>query len=952
MENKNITPNEDRSLFNKNKKALNANNKRSIIFKDIQKSSEYMEMINEEKKIIKIIFRSQEEINSKNAKINEIIQENIEEFKEIFLIFDFQRLSIELDTEELNKIINKFLNFTYDKIKINLIIKNSLLSQEKELNSIKYRNKLIFNKLEIHDELYSFSTKLDKLFPDIEVKDLILKKFKFNSKQQISNFFDFIRKTNCEKLTLEDMFVELIIKSSEDDEEYKDLDIYISYVDDIVTIDNNYTQIKSLTMRDSPLFAIIGNMFTEKERNIDLDIDEISLINPFIITRFKIINQKYDICFDLDSFKIQLEEKGYNTDYDYIDYLDYIFNIIIGFERENQKIIEDKKKWDEDEDGFGLNIKRENFYKLTFKNFDMNKFEFITGDDITFIEEKNWILNKEEKERKKRWEQLEEDLNSFKFNCIENVKKLVFDNCTNFFIKWILYFIKGKKEIKKSNNKDFELLKIKKCGKDYINLDKILTYNIDQLILFDNPLIVGDSFPVDNSPHLDIIKGKFGSVDNLTLKINSLDSYGKDHNLNTLKTFEIFEELIKNQNFNKNIIFELSALSCFMTFLAYREYCKDQNEYYDPNDEEDGVDYIKDKIKGKINEKDLIKDIGIHLPKHIFFTSKKKRDSIYPKAFDKVFEIESKITIKNSTIKKQTENFDNQNYLNFKKNKNSRGKSYTDNNDLKKIDFGSDSFSIDRDFKNLFSINRIELVELRNVVFSNYKDNGLKDIEGETITNLISINSFEENSIKNHILNEVYYPNYNIDVKTLNGILYRNYLFEDISIMFKYFMYKIEDPKESKKIYNVPSEVFEKKNTLMEYFQKFKDLFECFHNNIKKLTIIINNIKELKEFCCTLGVLKVLVYKKMVEEQLTFQGNKNNFNVIKLPSKKDMEFEIGAFFLKEKNEDEKDCYSELNYYYTSEEEEIILRNKKIKIGAFEFFIEYDFDVFEEIDDLM
>ena len=286
----------------------------------------------------------------------------------------------------------------------------------------------------------------------------------------------------------------------------------------------------------------------------------------------------------------------------------------------------------------------------------------------------------------------------------------------------------------------------------------------------------------------------------------------------------------------------------------------------------------------------------------------------------------------------------------YKNNKNFKPKSYTDNNDLKKIDFGSDGFFIDRDYKNFFSYNKIETVELRNVVFSNYRDNNLKNIEGETITNLISNNKFEEDSILNNNYQKTHFPNYKIDVKTLNGILYKNYLFEDISVMFKYFLYRIEDPKiPLDKAYPVNVDIYEKKSTLMEYFQKFKGLFEHFHNNEKQLTVIINNIKELKEFCCTIRVLRLLLNeKKYVKERLTFAGNKNNFNEIKLPDKKEMEYEIGAFFLKEKNEDEKDCYSELNYYYISEEEETIIRKKAINIDKYEFGIEYDFDIFEEI----
>ena len=958
MDNKNLTP-EYESSSDKITEKVKSNNNNSLIFKNIRTSFEYLEILSNDKKHIKVIFRNPEEINSKNSDFNEIIHNNINQFKEITLIFDFQRLSLELETDELFKIVKKFLDNKEYNTNFSLIIKNSYINPEKEIKQISFAYKLILNKLEIHDEIYSLSNRLGDLLTNIEVNELILKKFKFNSKSQLSNFFEFILKVGCKKLTLEDIFVELIIKNDEKDDDYKDLDIYFAYVDGVITIDNNYTSITSLTMRDCPLFAIIGNMFTYQEENEnfeiikrDIDIDETSLINPFIITRFKIINGKFEICFDLDSFKLKLEEKEDKNDYDYIDYLDYIFNILITFTREDQKLVKNKLTlWEEDEDGL-REINRERLHKLTFKNFDTSKLEYITGDDMTFIKEKNWVLNEEEKKKKERWEKLEKDLEAFyekKNKILSSVKELVFDNCSNFFIKWIIIFIKGEKQEVINYNNDFDLLKIKKCAKDYINLDRILTMKIDKLILFDNPLIIGNSFPSDDQPHLEIMGNNLGSIANLTIKINTLDGYGKHYNLNTYKTYEILEELILNPKFNKNITFELYSLSNFMTYLAYKEYYQKELYYNNPNDDEEGLDIIDNEkiIIGIDQNENEYKERENHLPKLMIFGSKRFRDQIYYNSFNIKALKDSKITLKTLTIKKQTENFDNQNYLSKKKN-NDNNKNYTENILLKKIDFGSDGFFIDRDYKFFFSENIIGIVELRNVIFSNFKDNNLKDIEGETITNLISISEFENNSIIENKYNKTHFPNYRIDYKTLNGILYKNYLFEDIGIMFTYYMYKIDDPRPGK-IQVIP-DTFEKKNTLMEYFQKFKDLFECFSKNIKKLTIIINNIKELKEFCCTLGVLKVLVNKKPSDEILLFNGKEIK---ISLPKKSDIEYEIGAYFLKEKNTEEKNCYSELNYYYTSKEEEMMMADKKIEIEIpknkkYNIFIECDFDIFNEI----
>ena len=958
MDSKNLTPRDNISSSEINKgNNIKIKDTLSFIFKDRVCSGEYLEIISLDQKFIKIIFRNNEEIISKHSEFAKFLNEKLNEFKEITLIFDFQRLSFELETDDLKKIIDKFnKNITnIDNTKLSIIIKNCYVNPQKILVPIIYQNKLILNKLEIEDELYSLTTKLGSLFQSLQVNELILKKLKFNSKTQLSNFCKFIQSVDCKILTLEDIFIELILKKDDDDEEYKDLDIYFSYLDGVITLDNMYTGISSLTLRDCPLFAIEGDIFNYKEQkefaplNRNIDIDENSLINPFIITRFKIKNKKYDICFDLDSFKLKLEEKGDKNTYDYIDYLDYIFNIIISFQREGQKIINDKKKWNDIDDGLG-DINRKHFHRLTFKNFDITKLEYVYNDDLTFIKEKDWILNKEEKERKKRWEDLENSLINFEFTKLSDVKELVFDNCSNFFIKWVLHFIKGKTYEIKSLNDDLNLLKIKKCGKDYIDLNNFLTMKIKNVILFDSPLIIPNYIDNKNKNELQLnyIDGDFRSIENLTIKINSLDCYGKQYNLNTYNTLKILVELI--QKFNKRLTFELSSLSNIMTFLAFKKYFEDQNFYNDSNEDENGDDNIyKDNLKG-INNENKIKEIPNYLPKHIFFSSKKKRDFIYTKAFNlQNFDENSVITLKNLTIKKTTENFDNQNYLMIKNRR--QMKSYTDNNELKKIDFGSDGFFIDRDYKNFISENRIGTVELINVSFSNYKDNNLKDIEEETIVNLISNNDSEEQSIIDNKYKETFFPNYKIDVKTLNGVLYKNFLFEDIGIMFKYFMYTIDTENVSGNKYPISMDMYEKKKTLMEYFIRFKKIFECFKNNIKKLTIIINNIKELKEFYCTLCVLRVLVKaENWIKEEVSVQGSKNRDIAIELPSKKKIENEIENYFIKEKNEEGKECYSEINYYYSSFEEKIMVKNKKIIIGENIFYIESQFEdiYFEEV----
>ena len=975
-----LTPIDDDDY--KNKKIKSKDNikydiKNSRIFENTECNSEYIEVLNNDNKEIKIIFRTQEALEINNSPTHTINSEKLDSFQEVTIIFDFQILSIELSTEELKKLIEKFqTNISSQETKLSLIIRNTFIDPDKEIFPLDMPLELILNKLEIWDELYGLSTNLnlDKIFTKVKANELVLKKFKFNSKAQLSTFCQFIQRVECKKLTLEDINIELIIKKDEKDEEYKDLDIYFSYLEEIITLDNVYTNIISLTLIDCPMFAIIGNMFKYKDPKYiptvfkDIDVDENSLINPFIITKFKIHNGKYDICFDLDSLKLKLEEMEENNEnindkkinksaekekdqLDYIDYLDYIFSIIISFSRENENLLKQRKIWKNQdiEDGVG-EIQRKNFYRLTFKNFDTTKYEYITGEDMTFIDEDKRIFNEEEKEKKAKWEKLELDLENFKYEKLENVKELVFDNCSNFFIKWILKFTKGEKTIIKSYNNDLDLLKIKKCGKDYVDLKEILKMQIGKLILFDTPLIIGDKFP-EKGKHLDIIKDNFGSILNLTIKINSLDCYGKEFNLNTIKTLEILLELIESKNFNKNITFELSGLSEIMTFLALKAYIKNQEFYNNPNEEELGVVKIDDKeILGKLTQTEIIK-IEDSLPKQIFFSSLKKRDALYYKAFKlEGLYGSSKITLKTSTIKKRIENFDNQNFF-IEKNrrkKNEEVQSYTNSNKLKKIDFGSDGFFIDRDYKFFFSQNHFDTIELNNVSFSSFKDNSFKDLAPEIdtiILNLIRNTKEEENRIICNNYQTTYFPNYRIDYITLNRFLYRNYSFQDVGDMFKYYIYKVVEP-------NNPND--EKKFAIYDYFEKIKEIFNSFRENITQLTIILNNIKDLKELYCTICILNHLENKNSIFEEQVVMPDKKNKD-IKLPKKSILEKELGIFFLKDKNEEDRDCYSEMNYFYLSSEEINMIKNKEITIKKNDKYkkdyiinLEIGFDYYSEI----
>ena len=939
------TPNIEEDLDIKQSKSSLSNVSSSLFFKNYICSNLFIEAFNKSKDRINLIFRHPQYVNSKK----EINIEKIREVKEIKLIIDFQCLSKELSLEKLKELIYSFIIISKENSnnyfpKLSLVIENTLINEFSSL--VDPNNKLILNELRLSDELYNISPNLNKIFPQIQVNKLVLKKFKINSRLQLSNFCKFIIDSECKELILEDIFIELIIKKNEKDIEYNQINYYFTYTDGVISLGDQYTHIHSLKLRDCPLFVITENMFTlikEIEPRI-IDIDESSLINPSIITKFKINEKKFDICFDLDSYKVKKEENEENEE-DPLDYFEYIFNIIIGFSdndknKNNNKIEEngDNQENDEEDEIIG-NLDRNCFYKLKFKNFDITKYEYITNEHENMIKEKNWILNNEEKKRKEKWEEFEEKLKKFKCEKLSNVKELIFDNCSNFLIQWILNFTVGNDNLdfKKSYNDDLELLKFKKCGKDYIDLKNILKMKINNLILFDTPLII-DNFNNDKKSHLNYFKNNLGSINSLTIILNTLDYYNKEYKLNTFKTMEILVELIQCNKFNKNITFGMNALSLIMTFLVYRKYFSKKNLYDNPDILEKGEDLMtKEDITKLENEKKSNNENLTFVSNKFYFCCKKYRDYLINKAFKLNSFEEANITIMNGTIKKQSENFEYFNYLLIKSKKIDKR-----NREFKKVDFGLNFINIDKDFKQFFSINKISNVTLKNVEFSHSIINSIKAEEGETIINLVSFTEEEKVAMKSNNYPEPKIPDYKMDLKTLKGILFKNFLFEDIGVMFRYFITNIDQSQVGNEK-EVKNEEIDKKVIMMEYFKNYIKIFNNFNENIKKLTFIINDMKELKELFCILDFLQVILDKKnWIKEKLISNGKKRD---VELPNKLVVDKKIGPYFLKDINEEEEEVYSEFNYYCQNPSEYNILKDKKIQINDYIYYLVCQFDYY-------
>ena len=779
---------------------------------------------------------------------------------QITIIVDINKLSKNLESRYKDKIVEIFRYLEGNKLCKNLriIYKNCLV--ESNINMYIKNEKLNSNLLYISDELYSISVNLSTLFSSFGAKILILKKIKINSQKQLQEFFSFISNSSCEELILEDIFIELILKNKSNENDYNVLNKYFFYENGVINIKdvntvNNNTKIKKLKMIDCPLFAIKKDTFKNIKdyKDISIDIDENSLVNPSIITKFKIEKGCTDICFDLDSLKVNEEDEK-----DYIDYIKYVFNMII-------------------DDNY-------NYNKIIFKNFDVTKHEYISGENLTFIEEKNWIFNKEEKERKEKFEMSEKEIDEIinsNLDKLQNLKELTFDNCSNHFIKSVLKLV--------SKNKELNYLKVKKCGKEYFDLNNILFLHINNLILFDTPLII-DHFPENEKSHLECFKGTLGKVDNLTININTLEHYCISNNMDFYRTIEILVELINDNNFNQNICFEMDALPIIMTFLVAKKYNENRKE----------------------NEKYII-------PENFNFSSFEERQNLIEDDSSAFIlkGLENKtITIKRGNIKNRLENY----YViisNMKKEEKSR---------IQKIDFGRDLFDIDIDYNTFFIKNKLNSIIFKETTFSNNMPLKIReDFITPTLINLLL--SLESDDIKE----------FKIDIKTLNDAIYKN-IYGDAPCLIREY---IAIMKRSE----VNNEQFEAFKLLMNFITNLKNIFEKIKNFNGKITFVFDNLKEKKHFYCLLYFLREINLKINYQEKtLTLSHNKKPFRFMVPDKNNKIKNNMRNYFIEEENEDKQKVFGAFNYYYSNKEEMELFGeseiNKEIIFYDYKFKIEY------------
>ena len=759
---------------------------------------------------------------------------------------------------------------------------------KRSFNFFENNRKLKLDSLYITDELYSMSPNLGILFKNINAEKLFLKKIKINSKKQLNNFFDFIQGVECQELILNDVFIELLIKENENDD--NELKTYFTLEKGKIIIMKEETKletkIKKLTLIDCPLFALPDENDLFKNINqyqdISIDIDENSLLNPIMITKFKINEGLIDVCYDLDSYKLsQEDEEEKEEKEDYLEYINYIFKIIID---------------------------NENYRKIKFKNFDTNKLEYITGDSYNYkkIDENQWVLNNEEKEKKKKFEKFYRDLKGLiKDKKLEKIKELIFDNCATFFIELILDMVKS----------DLDLLKLKKCAKDTFNINRTKLLKITHLYLFDTPITFGQIDTEEDK----IESGK------LTLKIVSLEHLCEENHLNSYVAIERLKTLISYTK-RKIICFEMNALPLLMTYLISEQ----------KNENKSNIKEIPKYFKNDNNDE----------------SKKSLRTNWIDNSYKFNFK-DKTIILRKNNIRNQFENF---HYL-----KDIVGDLKKEDKHKNESDYGRDFANLDVDYKSFFNNNNIKDIELENCLFSNFK---ILELKSEEAIQKIQNNQKASEKLNSTFLN--FYDEektYKIDMKTIKEIVLKNNFVED----FGFLINSIEFLNNNK---NDIIKHLEKAKIITNFFVNLLKFFKTINGKMKIIINDIIEQKELycllclcledfEEMFLKIDDEKNEKGKKEKIEKILFP--KKWYNNIKQYFVK--EINEDGNFVKEKNEEgNKFSYTILDYYYTSEKEKEYfngLKNYKydknfieIKenennlggdINKFKFEIEYKYD---------
>ena len=205
-------------------------------------------------------------------------------------------------------------------------------------------------------------------------------------------------------------------------------------------------------------------------------------------------------------------------------------------------------------------------------------------------------------------------------------------------------------------------------------------------------------------------------------------------------------------------------------------------------------------------------------------------------------------------------------------------------------------------------------IKFENCIFNKFEKKIEKEDEKrETIINLI------RESKKNYIF----------DMESFKSIIF-NKKIEDLSFLNKYLV--LEEGQV------ISSDIYYYLKEFEIFYINMKYIMDRFSSYINETTIIFNNIKEKKEFFCLMKLIEIN-YKEVYfyiekedkkEDKKEIEKEKKTFELPYLNEMKDI---IGSYFLRTKDENNKEIYSSVfDYYYTSDEEkEKFKNNEEIEI---------------------
>ena len=137
------------------------------------------------------------------------------------------------------------------------------------------------------------------------------------------------------------------------------------------------------------------------------------------------------------------------------------------------------------------------------------------------------------------------------------------------------------------------------------------------------------------------------------------------------------------------------------------------------------------------------------------------------------------------------------------------------------------------------------------------------------------------------------------------------------------------------------NEQYEAINNMIYFIGHIKFVFENMMKSVENITIIFDNLKERKEFYWLLCFWGEIKKDDNYDKKYFFKKSQKKF---RFPDKNNnVRKKLTKYIIKEANEEKKDKFCSLNYYYVSDEEKELFSNntnEEIDYKGFKFNVEY------------